>query len=105
MAEPASDKISWIIKWPHQDYTGFSTTQIKNARGIYKKLAVVLIEAQIGKLKKKGTIIKKYTLTWTKERSGPKHFLLCYLNPPVILKGRPGTGGGAKISPQPPPKP
>ena len=49
-------KVSWTRDWPKQDYTGFTPKQIRNAKRIYKKLALIVIKAHIKKMRKKPTL-------------------------------------------------
>jgi hypothetical protein len=110
-------KISWLRDWDPQDYTGFSPNQVNNAKRIYKKLAIRLVEDQIAKLKKQGMKITYHSPTWKKDRARPFYYLLCFIKPPAIEipKKRSGKkttktngdhgGTGSNVSPTPPPKP
>ena len=93
-------KVNWVMKWPKQDYTKFSERQIRDAKIAYKAKAVKKIDDQIEKLGKRIT----YTLRWTRLRSKPLYYLLCYTNPPAKEEGDGGTGQ-SNVSPTPPTKP
>ena len=98
-------KVNWIMNWPKQDYTGFSETQITDAREIYKAKAKSKIDGKIEQLNAKGAkISKKYTLRWTNLRSQPLHYLICHIKPPAKEEGDGGTGQST-VSPTPPTKP
>jgi hypothetical protein len=109
----ARNLVSWTQKWPAQDYTGFSPQQIKNAKHIYKKLAIFIIDAHIKKLRKRIT----YTLSWKNDKINSLYFLNAYTKPPAIeipkksanrkAKATNGDHGGttSNVSPTIPPKP
>ena len=102
-----SAKISWTRDWPVQDYTGFTTKQLNNAKRIYKKLAILLINAQIKKLGKRIT----YKLIWGHDKETKTQYTLyAYLNPAAIevprKKKNPSHGGQrSNVSPTPPTQP
>ena len=93
-------KVNWVMKWPKQDYTGFSERKIKDEKTAYKAKAIKKIEGQIAKLGKRIT----YTLRWSRLRSKQMYYLLCYTNPPAKEEGGGGTGQST-VSPTPPTKP
>lgn len=96
-------QVNWVRDWKHKK---FSTPAKKRA---YKAEARDNIKAQIAELKDEGIIISKYTLTWTKERSTGKDFLLCYITPaaefiPGMENSEAGSGDST-VSPTRPPSP